>query len=228
MIPFKNRSSAEVVALLTLLVACSPLARVEAQAAAITMPKQAAQRAAAASNAQLQGQMNQAQNAQAIMPGAASAGAQSQAAGQQRGATPGVVQSGGTRTGAPDPGATAGPGAAGAAAPDPTNKIMREVFDYSSEGRRDPFFSLMATGDIRPMLSDLRLTTILYDPSGRRPVAVMNDITSNLQYRVTTGMMLGRMRVTRIKPRAVIFEIEEFGFSRSDSILLADKPLTRK
>jgi hypothetical protein len=39
--------------------------------------------------------------------------------------------------------------------------------------------------------------------------------------------MLGRMRVTRILPRKVIFAIEEFGFSRADSLVLADKPQTR-
>jgi hypothetical protein len=104
---------------------------------------------------------------------------------------------------------------------------MREVFDYTVQGRRDPFFSLLATGDLRPMLADLKLTTILYDLSGRRPVAVMNDVSTNMQYRVTTGMMLGRMRVTRILPRKVIFAIEEFGFSRADSLVLVDKPQTR-
>jgi hypothetical protein len=105
---------------------------------------------------------------------------------------------------------------------------MREVFDYGVQGRRDPFFSLLATGELRPMLSDLRLTTILYDLSGRRPVAVMNDVSTSAQYRVTTGMMLGRMRVTRILPRKVIFAIDEFGFSRADSLVLADKPHTRQ
>lgn len=105
---------------------------------------------------------------------------------------------------------------------------MREVFEYGVQGRRDPFFSLLATGDLRPMLSDLKLTTILYDLSGRRPVAVMGDVSTGLQYRVTTGMMLGRMRVTRILPRKVIFAIEEFGFSRADSLVLADKPQTRQ
>ncbi|MDQ3997670.1 MAG: hypothetical protein M3303_11730, partial [Gemmatimonadota bacterium] len=145
-------------------------------------------------------------------------------------ATPGVVQSGvpaaARGTGALDPGARAA-GAAATPAPDPANAIMREVFDYGIQGRRDPFYSLLSTGDLRPMLSDLRLTTILYDLSGRRPVAVMNDISTNLQYRVTTGMMLGRMRVTQIRPRKVIFAIEEFGFSRADSLVLADKPQTR-
>jgi hypothetical protein len=207
----------------------APLAAVGAQASTITLPKQAAQRAAAASNAQLQAQMGQA---------AAAEGGQGRAQGAARqgtGATPGVVQTGAPSAGpratgaaVPDPGARAA-GAGATPAPDPgTNAIMREVFEYGVQGRRDPFFSLLATGDLRPMLSDLRLTTILYDLSGRRPVAVMNDVTTNLQYRVTTGMMLGRMRVTQIKPRKVIFAIDEFGFSRADSLVLADKPQTRQ
>jgi hypothetical protein len=196
-----------------------------AQAASVTMPKQAAQRAAAASNARVDAQTSQAQGGQPSGSGAPRAG-WPQGAGQ---AAPrqGVVQSGDSRApGAPDPGARAA-GAAATPGADPRNTIMREVFEYSAAGRRDPFFSLMATGDLRPMLSDLRLTTILYDLSGRRPVAVMNDVSTNLQYRVTTGMMLGRMRVTRILPRKVIFAIEEFGFSRADSLVLADKPQTR-
>ena len=199
-------------ALACLLLGAAPLA-LAAQAASISMPKQAAQRAADASNRQLNTQMAQAQSAQ------------QHGAPASVGAPRGVVQSGATRT--PDPGArTAAPGTG--PAPDPANTIMREVFEYAAEGRRDPFFSLMATGDLRPMLSDLRLTTILYDLSGRRPVAVMNDVSTNLQYRVTTGMMLGRMRVTRILPRKVIFAIDEFGFSRADSLVLAEKTSTRQ
>jgi hypothetical protein len=204
------------------LLATLPVAGIGAQAAIITRPKQSAERAAAASNARLDAQMRQAQSAQPQPAGLGGQGGAQGAGRQGPGATPGVVQSGAP---AADPGARA-PGAG--RAPDPSNALMREVFAYSIEGRRDPFFSLMATGDLRPMLSDLRLTTILYDLSGRRPVAVMNDVSSNQQYRVTTGMMLGRMRVTRILPRKVIFTIEEFGFSRADSLVLADKPHTRK
>jgi hypothetical protein len=195
--------------------------RFEAQAAVITAPKQAAQRAAAASNTRLEAQVGQAQTHTSPRTG------QAQRAGRQgAGATPGVVQSG-TPAGAPDPRARAA-GAAATPAPDPANVIMREVFDYGIQGRRDPFFSLLRTGDLRPMLSDLRLTTILYDLSGRRPVAVMNDVSTNQQYRVTTGMMLGRMRVTQIKPRKVMFAIDEFGFSRADSLALIEKPKPRQ
>jgi hypothetical protein len=100
--------------------------------------------------------------------------------------------------------------------------VMRELFEYSSDGRRDPFVSLMTTNDLRPTLSDLRLTSVLYDQSGRRPVAIMRDSIANVQWRVTTGMTLGRMRVASIRPRVVVFTIEEFGFSRQDSLMLRD------
>lgn len=227
MTPARTRLAVDAIAFATLLGAM-PLATVDAQASTITMPKQAAQRAAAASNARLEAQISQART-----PAAAAQSGQAQGAARQgRGATPGVVQSGApaagvSATATPDPRARAA-GAAATPAPDPANAIMREIFDYGVQGRRDPFFSLLSTGDLRPMLSDLRLTTILYDLSGRRPVAVMNDVTTNLQYRVTTGMMLGRMRVTQIRPRKVLFAIEEFGFSRADSLVLADKPQTRQ
>ena len=104
--------------------------------------------------------------------------------------------------------------------------VMRESFDYSRETRRDPFVSLMTTSDLRPTLSDLRLTGILYDLSGRRPVAVLRDIAGG-QWRVTTGMTLGRMRVMQIKPKTIIFTIEEFGFNRQDSLVLGDTTRVR-
>jgi hypothetical protein len=100
--------------------------------------------------------------------------------------------------------------------------IMREVFDYDAAGRRDPFTSLLSSEELRPTVADLRLVIVLFDESGRRPVAVMRDVTTNAQYRVTTGMTLGRLRVTSIRPRAVFFTIEEFGLSRQDSIRLGN------
>jgi hypothetical protein len=103
---------------------------------------------------------------------------------------------------------------------------MRETFAYSRDARRDPFVSLMTTSDLRPTMSDLRLTGILYDLSGRRPVAILRDLAGG-QWRVTTGMTLGRMRVAQIKPKTVIFTIEEFGFSRNDSLLLGDTTRVR-
>jgi hypothetical protein len=104
--------------------------------------------------------------------------------------------------------------------------VMRETFAYTRDARRDPFISLMTTSDLRPTMSDLRLTGILYDLSGRRPVAILRDLAGG-QWRVTTGMTLGRMRVAQIKPKTVIFTIEEFGFSRNDSLVLGDTTKAR-
>ena len=41
-------------------------------------------------------------------------------------------------------------------------------------------------------------------------------------------MTLGRMRVANIKPKAIIFTIEEFGFNRQDSLLLGDTTRVRR
>ncbi len=105
--------------------------------------------------------------------------------------------------------------------------VTREVFSYEAEGRRDPFFSLILTEDLRPLLSDLKLVGILYEASGRRSVAIMRDVLTNAQYRVNAGMTLGRMRVAQIKPRVVIFTIDEFGLSRQDSLFLVDSTKVR-
>lgn len=85
----------------------------------------------------------------------------------------------------------------------------------------------MESKDVRPASNDVRLTGILWHPS--RPVAVLRDITNAKaqQYRVTIGSLLGRMRVLEIQPRKVIFTIEEFGYSRRDSLILGDTTAMR-
>ena len=94
--------------------------------------------------------------------------------------------------------------------------IAREVYQYDGDGRRDPFISLLTTSDLRPLLSDLKLVAVAYDPRGRNSVAVLRDLTSKTQYRVRVGQTIGRMRVAAIQEKAVIFTIEEFGYSRQE------------
>lgn len=105
--------------------------------------------------------------------------------------------------------------------------IMREEFDYTRDGRRDPFVSLLTTNELRPTISDLKLTAVLLDHAGSHSVATLRDQTDNKQYRVTPGSTLGRMRVTAIKSNTVIFTIEEFGSTRQDSLLLRDPTKAR-
>ena len=109
----------------------------------------------------------------------------------------------------------------------PPATIMRESYDYSRDGRRDPFVSLLMTSELRPAMSDLRLTGILYDNSGSHSVATLRDVGTNELYRVTTGSPLGRMRVAAIRLKTIVFTIDEFGTTRQDSLMLGDSTKVR-
>ena len=108
------------------------------------------------------------------------------------------------------------------AEPPATATFNREVFSYDGAGRRDPFLSLLSTGELRPAFNDLKLVAVAYDPTGRKSVAVMRDVSTKDQYRVKVGQALGRMRVAQIHPKSVTFTIDEFGYSRQDVLTLGD------
>src|SRR5258708_27126602 len=55
-----------------------------------------------------------------------------------------------------------------------TTLFRSEVYSYESSGSRDPFYSLILTEELRPLLSDLKLVGILYASAGRS-VAIMRD-----------------------------------------------------
>ena len=172
----------------------------------LNAPRRAAEKAADAENARLSAQTGQAVPARR---GAPSASAPTSGPGSAP-----ATAAGATSTGP-------------AVAPGTMAPVSREVYEYAAEGRRDPFFSLILTEDLRPLLSDLKLVAVLYDASGRRSVAIMRDLQTNAQYRVSMGTTLGRMRVVQIKPRSVIFSVDEFGLQRQDSLFMADTSKTR-
>jgi len=175
--------------------AAAPGAPITAKGIDINAPKNAALKAVAAENAQLAAQTGQ------------------DVAVAQPISGPGSVPSGALPTPASNARALENLSA---------NAVTREVYSYGGVGRRDPFYSLILTDDLRPLIGDLKLVGILYEPSGRRTVAIMRDLQTNAQYRVTNGQSLGRMRVTQIRQRAVLFTIEEFGLSRQDSLVWTD------
>jgi hypothetical protein len=92
----------------------------------------------------------------------------------------------------------------------------REVYSYPRAGRRDPFASLITTGDIRPILADLEIVGIILDGTGRNSVATLRDVSTSEIYRVRVGSTFGRMRVTAIRQREVGLAIDEFGFTRQE------------
>lgn len=98
--------------------------------------------------------------------------------------------------------------------------VNRETYAYPGIGRRDPFVSLMNTEELRPLLGDLKLVAIALDPTGRNSVAVLRDMGTKEQYRVKVGQEIGRMRVAAIRAKEVVFGIEEFGYSRQESLAM--------
>jgi hypothetical protein len=104
--------------------------------------------------------------------------------------------------------------------------LVREVFAYEGGGR-DPFMSLLKSGDIRPLLSDLKLTGVYYDSRyPARSVAVLRDVTNNKIYRVKPGDIIGRLKTTTIRPREIVFTVQEFGFERQETLSLAKQEVT--
>lgn len=99
--------------------------------------------------------------------------------------------------------------------------LVREVFSYEGAGR-DPFLSLIATGDVRPLISDVRLVAVYYDARyPARSVAVLRDITTSRVYKVKPGEIIGRLKTTQIRPREVVFTVQEFGYERQETLALA-------
>lgn len=94
-------------------------------------------------------------------------------------------------------------------------QLVREVFSYR-RGERDPFLSLVRPGGLdRPRITDIRVTTVLYDPVyPARSVAVVIDTIEDVRYELFVGKELGRFRVVAIRPHEVIVAIDEFGVER--------------
>ena len=107
-----------------------------------------------------------------------------------------------------------------------TLTLDRESYSYAPDGRRDPFSSLLDNGELRPLISDLSLAVVAYDPNGGS-VAVLRDLNTKEQYRVRVGQQLGRMRVAAIDARRITFTIEEFGFSRQETLALGESNTER-
>jgi hypothetical protein len=120
------------------------------------------------------------------------------------------------------PQAAAGKAAAPATPPAPdSTKVTfdREVFTYVPR-EIDPFSSPIESGAIRPLVADLKVVGIIFDPAGRNSVAVMRDVSTNQQYRAKPGQMLGRAKVSQIRAQEVVLTIEEYGFSRQETLKL--------
>lgn len=98
-------------------------------------------------------------------------------------------------------------------------ELVRETYAYRGSGR-DPFISLLRSGDVRPLLEDLRVVNITFNP--RYPgssVAVLRE-AGGRRYTVRVGDELGRLRIAEIRPYEVVVIVEEFGTERQTVLRL--------
>jgi hypothetical protein len=99
-------------------------------------------------------------------------------------------------------------------------EYRREVYTYRG-GARDPFRSLASTNAVGPQINDLRVVSIVYDARGGRSVAVVRDVNNPRSYRLRRGDQVGRLRVVQIRQYEVVFQVEEFGFERQETLRLS-------
>lgn len=115
----------------------------------------------------------------------------------------------------------AGPTAVPADAQEPPDDstLMREVFDYPSSDRRDPFEPLSTEQDLGPRFEDLRLAGVIYSPD-RGSIAVLVDAATQRRYRVWEGDGIGGARLISIGQDHAEFLVTVFGVSRRDTLRL--------
>jgi len=94
----------------------------------------------------------------------------------------------------------------------------REKFVYPSDNRRNPFVSLVGPEvDSGPIFEDLDLVGIIFGGSVGS-VATVIDRATDKRYRVRRGDTVGSARVVEIRPDAVVFQVTEFGVTRSETL----------
>jgi hypothetical protein len=106
-------------------------------------------------------------------------------------------------------------------AADPTETpVFRETFAYGGASR-DPFASLIKSAHAGPEIADLQLVGIYEDLrySGNS-IAVLREKTSGKRYKLRQGEQVGRLRVAQIRPKDVVFTIQDFGYERQETLSL--------
>lgn len=93
----------------------------------------------------------------------------------------------------------------------------RERFVYPTDSRRDPFVSLLTLEDAGPQFENLDLVGVIYGGS-YGSVATLIDRATDKRYRVRRGDIAGDARVVEIRPDAVVFQVTQFGVTRSETL----------
>ncbi|UCF18856.1 MAG: hypothetical protein JSU87_13115 [Gemmatimonadota bacterium] len=103
------------------------------------------------------------------------------------------------------------------AAPEQDVIYQRERFVYPTDNRRNPFQSLLELEDAGPQFDDLDLAGVIFGGSAGS-VATLIDRATAKRYRIRRGDVIGSARVIEIRPDAVVFQVTEFGVTRSETL----------
>lgn len=113
------------------------------------------------------------------------------------------------RAAEPARGAAAAPADSAA---EPRLVFDREVFSYSSGGRRDPFRPLTASED-GPLFDELTVRMIVFAQDPRDSMVLVQDVTGKV-HRLRRGERVGNATVVDIGRSRVLFSVNEFGVYR--------------
>jgi hypothetical protein len=112
---------------------------------------------------------------------------------------------------------------AGGPPPAPTELVFeREIFDYPTYERRNPFRPLVGNMAGGPRFEQVRLRGIIWSADPQRSVALFGMAGQQAQpdtsgipttRRLRVGESWGNMRVTEIQKERVVVSVEEFGLS---------------
>lgn len=99
-------------------------------------------------------------------------------------------------------------------------EVLRETFTYAGASR-DPFTSVLSSGETGPDVGDMVLVAVLQDVrSARNSVAVLREKQGTRRWRVKIGDRVGTATVSMITQRDVTFTIQDFGFERQETLSL--------
>ena len=114
----------------------------------------------------------------------------------------------------------------------------REVFQYPTFQRRNPFKSLGAGSEGAPRFDQLRLMGIIFSEDRSSSVAVVGTsevsvsedgsqvtVDEGLAWYLKVGQRIGNIRIVDIREEQVIVEVEEFGLTERRTMQLQTRRL---
>ncbi|MGD8729544.1 MAG: hypothetical protein PVF90_07550 [Gemmatimonadota bacterium] len=119
--------------------------------------------------------------------------------------------------------------------PEPELVFEREVFDYPSFPRSNPFVPLSASDQGGPRYEQLSLTGIIWDPDPTFSVAVLSTGAVNVApdgtvtiapgqaYNAKVGQRIGNTTIREIQRDRVVVDVEEFGLTDRRTMFIASR-----